>query len=187
VTSLEPVSPLLVARAQLGDLRALDALLAAVQAPLFRHLVSVLGDEHAAEDALQETLFTISRRLGTLREPQWFRAWAYRIANRTAMRHGRRSRRAPEAVDPAELSELPADEPEPMDDPEHIASLVASIDSLPPASRSVLRLHYVDGLTQPEISEALEISLGTVKSRLAYGLAALRKRVRAPTSIASRS
>jgi RNA polymerase sigma-70 factor, ECF subfamily len=179
MTAPEPVSPLLVARAQLGDLRALDALLATVQAPLFRHLAAALGDEHAAEDALQEVLFTISRRLGTLREPQWFRAWAYRIANRTAMRHARRLRRAAEAVDPLDLAELPVDLPEPDFDPELVSSLVASIDTLPPASRVVLRLHYLDGLTQPEIAEALEISVGTVKSRLAYGLAALRRQMRA--------
>jgi RNA polymerase sigma-70 factor, ECF subfamily len=177
VTTPEPVSPLLVARAQLGDLRALDALLAAVQAPLFRHLASVLGDEHAAEDALQETLFTISRRLGTLREPQWFRAWAYRIANRTAMRHARRLRRAPEPVDPLTLSDIAADTDVHAVEPEVLAELARSVDALPPASRVTLRLHYLEGLTQPEVAEALEISLGTVKSRIAYGLSALRRRM----------
>jgi DNA-directed RNA polymerase specialized sigma24 family protein len=36
-------------------------------------------------------------------------------------------------------------------------------------------MHYLDGLTHEEISEALEIAIGTVKSRLSYGLAALRR------------
>ena len=42
----------------------------------------------------------------------------------------------------------------------------------------VLRMHYLDGLTYVEVAEALEISVGTVKSRMAYGLAALRKTVK---------
>jgi RNA polymerase sigma-70 factor, ECF subfamily len=177
VTASEPVSPLLVARAQLGDLHALDVLLAAVQAPLFRHLAAALDDEHAAEDALQEVLFTISRRLGTLRDPRWFRAWAYRIANRTAMRHSRRLRRAPEAVDPAELNDVVSEVTEEPVEPELLALLLSSVDALPPASRVVLRLHYLEELTQPEVAEALEISVGTVKSRLSYGLAALRRQM----------
>ena len=177
MTASAPVSPLLVARAQLGDRRALDAVLAAMQAPLFRHLAAALGDDHAAEDALQETLFTMARRLGTLREPQWFRAWAYRIANRTAMRHAQRLRRAPEPVDPLTLSEIAADTDVDAFEPELLAELASMVDALPPASRVVLRLHYLEGLTQPEIAEALEISLGTVKSRIAYGLSALRRRI----------
>lgn len=50
----------------------------------------------------------------------------------------------------------------------------AEIEKLPPGSRIVLRLHYLDGLTLLEIAEALELPVGTVKSRLAYGLAKLR-------------
>lgn len=38
-----------------------------------------------------------------------------------------------------------------------------------------MQMHYLDGLTLVEIAEALDVSLGTVKSRLAYGLSVLRK------------
>lgn len=57
---------------------------------------------------------------------------------------------------------------------ELVAALPSLIDSLSPASQIVLRMHYLDGLTHLEIAEALELALGTVKSRLAYGLARLR-------------
>jgi DNA-directed RNA polymerase specialized sigma24 family protein len=41
-------------------------------------------------------------------------------------------------------------------------------------------MHYIDGLTYVEIGEALEIAVGTVKSRLAYGLAAMRRQAVSP-------
>ena len=50
--------------------------------------------------------------------------------------------------------------------------------ALPPASQFVIRLHYFEGFTHTKVAEALEISVGTVKSRLAYGLSSLRKIVK---------
>ena len=168
---------LLVGRAQLGDLRALDVLLAGIQAPLFRHIVIVLADHHAAEDVLQDTLLTVSRKLGELRDPRWFRAWAFRIATRHAVRHARRARRYPQGIDDDDLAQIPAVERVAEFDPELLAALPDALDALSPASRIVLRMHYLEELTYVEVAEALEISVGTVKSRLAYGLAALRRTV----------
>jgi RNA polymerase sigma-70 factor (ECF subfamily) len=62
-------------------------------------------------------------------------------------------------------------------DGELIESLPDAIAKLSPASQIVLRMHYLEGLTYVEIAEALEISVGTVKSRVAYGLSGLRKTV----------
>jgi RNA polymerase sigma-70 factor (ECF subfamily) len=56
-----------------------------------------------------------------------------------------------------------------------VAALPAKLAALPAAAQVVLRLHYLQSLTQQEIAEVLEIPLGTVKSRLAYGLMCLRK------------
>ena len=170
------VNAVIVGRAQLGDLRALNVLLAAIQEPLFVHLCILLRDDHAAEDVLQDSLFTISRKLKSLRDPRWFRAWAYRIATREAMRQTRRSRRMPEAMDPRTLPEIASEEAEEPFDTELIEALPAVLSELSPASQLVLRMHYLDGLTHLEIAEALELSIGTIKSRLAYGLASLRKK-----------
>src|ERR687890_2917084 len=83
----------LVLRAQTGDRGALDALLASVQEPLYRYVLSLVGERHLAEDALQETFVRVYRKLGWLREPGLFRAWAYRIATREAFRQMKRERR----------------------------------------------------------------------------------------------
>jgi RNA polymerase sigma-70 factor (ECF subfamily) len=55
--------------------------------------------------------------------------------------------------------------------------LAALLESLPSSARAVVRMHYLDQLSLLEIAEALEIPVGTVKSRLAYGLRALRSQV----------
>jgi RNA polymerase sigma-70 factor (ECF subfamily) len=74
--------------------------------------------------------------------------------------------------EPAEIADSPVPEDEADD---LLRACAAGIEQLPGASRVVLGLHYGDGLTLVEIAEALEVPLGTVKSRLAYGLAQLRR------------
>jgi RNA polymerase sigma-70 factor (ECF subfamily) len=167
-------SPVLVGRAQSGDRQALDTLLRALQAPLFAHIRTIVGDDAAAEDALQETLLRVCRKLGTLREPRWFRAWAYRIATREAIARGQGERRWREWLRDDALAQVPAPEAEARFDPALLAALAPALERVSPASRMVLRMHYLDGLTYGEIAEALGLSPGTVKSRLAYGLQTLR-------------
>ena len=170
------ISTLLVVRAQTGDRSALNELLTLLQAPLYAHIVGVLGDETGADDVLQNVLLIIARKLGSVREPKWARAWAYRIANREAVRAARRARRYDEVA----LPDFPVepDQAESYSPPEEDPGLLAMLDALPPAAQAVIRLHYLDELSLAEISEALEIPLGTVKSRLAYGLRSLRSKSR---------
>jgi len=168
-----------IARAQCGDIAAMDTLLVSVQLPLFRHIAMVMdGDQQAAEDALQEALLAICRHVGGLRDPRWFRAWAYRIATRIAVRHAKRSRRQPDAVPPEALAEVAADPPDEVPEEAVLAALHSALSAVPRASQLVLRMHYFDEMTHLEIAEALELPLGTVKSRLHYGLASLRKVIR---------
>ena len=165
----------LVVAAQLGDRQALNELLQNVQEGLFRHLSYLLPAHADAEDALQDSLLTMSRKIGSLREPAWFRAWAYRIATRIALRRIRRARAAPTFVDIDDVREVPvaSEEPELLEDERAI--LRGALERVPPASRLVLRMHYVSGLTHAEIAEALDISIGTVKSRAFYGIRWLRQ------------
>jgi RNA polymerase sigma-70 factor, ECF subfamily len=86
----------LVLRAQSGDREALDELLKSVQGPLYGYVFSLVRERPLAEDILQEVFFRVYRKLGWLREPELFRAWAYRIATREAFRHLRRERRRAE-------------------------------------------------------------------------------------------
>ena len=164
-----------MALAQSGDRRALDLLLRDHQAPLYRHACAIIGDPDLALDALQASLLIIARRLGTVRDPRWFRAWAYRITTRESLRAARRRGRDRSLFDgevPVEtLGAAAAGEGDAAELPPLWAERLAE---LPPGAQIVLRLHYLEEMRLAEIAEALEMPLGTVKSRLAYGLARLR-------------
>lgn len=163
-----------VLRAQCNDREALELLLRSVQASLHRYLCGLVGIS-AADDVLQEVLTIVCRKLAWLRTPELFRPWAYRIASRAAFRHLQREQRWSDQVrDESVLEEIPA--PESPLPPQLLRELVDS-DALRPASRAVLILHFQEELSLSEVAAILELPLGTVKSRLAYGLAALRKKL----------
>ena len=166
--------PSLAARAQLGDRAALERLLRSLEPPLLDHVRTILNDQDLADDVLQETLLRVSRGLGSLREPEWVRAWACRIATREAIRvaRGERDRRS-EAVD--DWDDYPAPDNEEVAARELLDELPARIDALPGRTQFVLRMRYLQELSQQEIAEALEIPIGTVKSRIACGLAQIRR------------
>lgn len=165
-----------VARAQSGDRGALDALLRDHQRALYRHVRTITGDADLAFDVLQSALLIIAGRLGGLRDPRWFRAWAYRIATREAVRAARRRKRDLRLFEEtAAIDETAAETP--FVDPLLVRACADRLAALPPAAELTLRLHYLEEMTLLEIAEALEIPVGTVKSRLAYGLARLREQL----------
>ncbi|MEP7343381.1 MAG: RNA polymerase sigma factor [Acidobacteriota bacterium] len=163
-----------VLRAQAGDREALDKLFRLIQEPLYRYIVSLVGSRTLAEDILQEVFILIYRKLRWLREPEMFRSWAYRIATREAFKHLKRERRwTNQSVDETALQEMPAP-PRDALAPELISKIVSQVS---PASRAVIVLHYLHEMPLGEVADVLGVALGTVKSRLAYGLDCLRKQL----------
>jgi RNA polymerase sigma-70 factor (ECF subfamily) len=163
-----------VLRAQCADREALEALLRSVQPSLRRYLAGLAGATDA-DDVLQDGLVIVARRRGALDDPKLFRAWVFRIASREAFRHLRKRRLfADRHEDVAQLAELPMPEVRPSE--ERLRELLAT-DSISPASRAVLMLHFEEELSLPEVAAILDIPLGTVKSRLAYGLSSIRKQL----------
>jgi len=148
-----------------------------LQDQLYEHIRAIVGDSDTAKDVLQESLWMIARKLPSLRDSRWMRAWAYRIATREAVHRTHSEKRWKEALRGDDLNVLVAEADDEQFDGEVIAEIVSRLDSLSPASQVVLRMHYLQGLTHVEIAEALEVAVGTVKSRLSYGLAALRREV----------
>jgi RNA polymerase sigma-70 factor (ECF subfamily) len=168
-----------VLQAQSGNREALNELFKSVQDPLFRYIVSLVRDRNLAEDILQEVFIRIYRKLRWLREPEAFRAWTYQIASREAFRYLNRERRWSDQVrDEATLTALPSGEHDSEFPRELIETLPQLVGSLSPASRAVVVLFYLHEMSLIETAAVLDIPVGTVKSRLAYGLESLRRSFR---------
>ncbi len=167
----------LILRAQQGDREALDELLRLHQEGLYRYIAGVVGSAATAEDVLQETFLRIARKLRWLSEPAYFRAWSFRIASREAFR-ALRAARPNVPLEEIDESQLPAGAPS-LSQAE-VDELRETVAVLSPRSRAVIQLHYFEELPLDEVALALDIPLGTVKSRLAYGLEQLRRTYRKP-------
>jgi len=163
-----------VLRAQCGDREALELLLRHVQPSLRRYLAGFVGPSDA-DDVLQESLLLIYRKLKSLETPELFRPWAFRIASRAGLRHVKKRRHWSEHIQEQDsLDDIPANNA--SFDEEGLKELLAT-NQISPGCSAVLTLHFEQQMSLAEVAEVLEIPLGTVKSRLAYGLAALRKRL----------
>jgi RNA polymerase sigma-70 factor (ECF subfamily) len=166
----------LVIRAQVGDREALEALLRLTQPLVNRYVTRLIGRDHAP-DVVQDVLIVIARKLAWLSEPRVFRPWVFRIASRAAFRKLRREQRWPRA-DESALDAMPAAESPSQD----LLRELLDSEEVSPASRAVLVLHFEEDMPLADVAAVLEIPLGTAKSRLAYGLKALRRHLSARRS-----
>jgi RNA polymerase sigma-70 factor (ECF subfamily) len=168
-----------VLRAQSGDREALNELLKVIQQPLFGYVFKLVGERALAEDILQEVFIEVYRKLRWLEEPALLRPWAYRIASRKVFKRMKRERPwAGQVRDEALLEAAPDTSPEPgaaLEMREDVSRMLARVS---PASRAVLILHYFHDLALGEVADVLGISIGTVKSRLAYGLSTMRRAIK---------
>ena len=165
-----------VLRAQVGDREAFEKLLKSVEQPLFRYVSSLVATKHLAEDILQEVFVGIYRKLRWLREPELFRAWTYRIATREAFRQLKRQRKWQDHIDEnATLEAVASPESGQGFVPGSFTKLPEWIARISTASRAVIVLHFLHEMTLEEVGAVLGIPIGTVKSRLAYGLQCLRR------------
>ena len=166
----------LVTSARAGDAGAFTRLAESWQKRLLAHAYRLTGDPELARDVVQDAWTDIVRGLPGLKEPSVFPAWAYRIVTRRAadaIGRAQRKRRteaayAAEPV-PQEVSasnmEIGADT-----NPLHLA-----IKALPTKQRAVISLFYLEEFSITEISVALSVPAGTVKTRLMHA----RKKLRA--------
>jgi RNA polymerase sigma-70 factor, ECF subfamily len=169
---MDPRQQLLVLRAQAGDRDAMEALLIAWEKPLYEFLARVISSSSMAEDVLQEVLIIVVRKLHLLRDPAAFRGWALRISSREAIRTLKKMRQWPRSLEEPEAAVDPRSDPtDGLDRLEHLPALLAAAS---PASRLVLELHYLQSLSLAEIAALLNIPIGTVKSRLSYGVQSIR-------------
>ncbi|MFD7640701.1 RNA polymerase sigma factor [Kitasatospora sp. NPDC059795] len=160
--------------ARCGDPDSLDALVAGAHPRVRRFAHSLCASPEDAEDAAQEALIILYRRIGMLRATGALASWLFRIVRHECLRRIR--------VLPA-AAELPAG---PVDSAEQealrrldTARVGAAIAALPDDQRRVLIMRDLQGWSGPAVAEALGLSTAAMKSRLHRARAAVRASVRA--------
>lgn len=164
---------LLVVRCQLGEARAFDQLIQRWHGPIWEYAQRQAGRDDAARDIVQEVWLRVFRGIAGLRDGRKLRAWLFGIARHTWMDHLRVRYALPmdHETDPDQIT---ADQT-PEDLRYEIATMRCQLARLPPIEREVLSLFYLQELSLNEVSQVLEVPMGTVKSRLFRARQLLRR------------
>ena len=168
----------LVVRAQGGDLDAYGAIVRRFQDMAYGYGYSMLGDFHLAEDAAQEAFIQAYRDLPTLREPAAFPGWFRRIVFKHCDRLTRGKHISTVPLDA--VVEMASREPGPdqlAEEQEMKDKVLEAIQSLPENEGMVTMLFYINGYSQNEIAEFLEVPVSTVKNRLHTSRKRLKERI----------
>jgi RNA polymerase sigma-70 factor (ECF subfamily) len=180
----------LVAELKSGSERAFDQLIAQYSRPIYSLIARSLRDPADAADVTQEVFVKVFRHIASFHGESSLRTWIYRIALHEASNQRRwwgRHKQQETALDAESVN----DEGEPMRLVDTLASaeatpfecccssetkaaMQAALSTLPEAFRAVVVLREIEGFGYDEIAEMLSLNLGTVKSRLTRGRAALR-------------
>ena len=160
----------LVLRSREGDAVAFARLVERWQERLWRHARRRTGSDAAAWDVVQESWLSITRGLLRLRDPARFGPWAYSIVARRAADLARG------APAPATIEEEPAASAPPDEDP-RVAALRALVRALDAEDRTLIWLRFVEAYDLARIATAMDLPVGTVKSRLHHLKQKLRERL----------
>jgi RNA polymerase sigma-70 factor, ECF subfamily len=166
----------LLRRIGAGDEDALAAFYRQHGRAVFAQALLAAGERVLAEEIVQDTMLAVWRGAGSFRGESSVRSWAIAIARRQA--RDRLRRHTLRIVDEAFLAEQPGPGPGPEVmalDRAELAEVAGAIRELAAPHREVLGLVFGSGLSLPEVSDVLEIPVGTVKSRLTAARAALTR------------
>lgn len=171
------------------DRGALERLLTRHEKQLFATCMRIVGDREAARDMAQDTLVRIIQALDSFDERAKFTTWMTRIAMNVCISHLRKEKHrrgasleASSGDGPMARSLLESGEPEAggrVELEEDLRRLAAAMRALEPEQRAILTLRDVRGLDYRDIAEAMNVPVGTVKSRLFRARSALREAMEA--------
>jgi len=173
---------MLIEAAQRGDVTAFNPLVEQHQQQVYAVARRIVRDDEAAADVTQEAFIKAFRNLHSFHGGS-FRAWLLRIVTNGCYDHLRRQkvRFALSLEEMATSFDGDVNLPVQAEEPERVIirrelgeRLIQAINRLPVPLRIVLVLSDVEGLSYPEIAEAIDIPVGTVKSRLSRARAAVR-------------
>ncbi len=152
-----------------GDLRAFESLMEAHEQRVFAIALRMMRNREEALDVTQETFITVLRKASSFKGRAAFSTWLYRVTVNTCYDHLRKRRRQisiplPEGYEPPDRStndRLASVEMRP--------TIEGALAELPETFAAAVILSDVEGLPLREVSEILDIPVGTVKSRVFRG------------------
>lgn len=175
----------LARKAQEGDAVALDGLLSNLYSKIYYTALKITGNASDAEDLTQDACLKLLDGLPQLQDPQAVLKWADTITRNTCMNHLKRNRPYLFQTDEEEqtaLNDLPEEQTDAV--PDRYMDMLAKreiildmIDALPEKQRVAVYLYYYGAHCVEEIAQIMEVSEGTVKSRLSAARATIKLRV----------
>jgi RNA polymerase sigma-70 factor (ECF subfamily) len=176
----------LVHELQAGSETAFDWLVTHYHAPVYNLILSMLGDTSDAADGAQEVFLKAFRGIRNFRRGSSLKTWLYRIAIREALNNKRWFKRhlqknvsldadLGEGQSRIEIEDLGATPFELLAAREIQITVQGALQQVPDVFRSAVILRDLEGLSYEEVSEVLECSVGTVKSRILRGRRALKE------------
>ena len=143
------------------------------------------GNRYDAEDLVQETFYVGLKKFYQLREERKFKSWLFAILRNTYLKNRRQEGKflKSEYEDGTDYIRLLENAAEHIDVETAYEQKIKSaqiqelLNELPEKQKSPLLLYYISGMTYHEISETLEVPMGTVMSRLSRGKQILKKKV----------
>jgi RNA polymerase sigma-70 factor (ECF subfamily) len=175
----------LINRFKKGDVSVFEQLVLKYQDRIYNLCRYMLGNVHDAEDAAQDTFIKAYQNLSNFRPEASFYTWLYRIAVNTCLDYKRRpffESLFKKTDEGEEFIEEPSSEwpsPERLYESKQIGSAMHnSIRKLPRKLRTAVILKEIEGLLYEEIADVLDVSIGTVKSRISRARDELKKSLR---------
>jgi RNA polymerase sigma-70 factor (ECF subfamily) len=182
-----------MARAAAGDSAAFGELYARYREPIARYVNRILRDRESADDVMQETFCRAFNASDSFDPQARFSAWLYAIAHNLCVNELRRRQARPnvslnttvrialsdEASEDVELHETIADSSESVEqrlERKEVQGLIQrATDRLPDRQRQVVTLRFHQGMKYAEISQQIQCSIGTIKSRIHHAVRRIRR------------
>ena len=181
----------LVRRGQQGDLAALEGLIIRYQDRIYNVILKICQNNHDAAELTQDTFVKLIENINSFEGKSSFYTWLFRVAVNLTLNYCKRQNKlglrsldvpAEPKLDDARaqlgafLTDKNAADPAVLAQNKEIGEIIAgAINKLEDHQRVVVVLRDIEGMTYGEIAEALQIGLGTVKSRLSRARANLRE------------
>lgn len=176
----------LITKAQAGDRQAFQSLVERHQRRAFAIALSLVRDENDARELVQDAFLRVYKNLGSFQGTSSFFTWLYRIITNLSIdlirKPGRQvaelddSRTDIEDVDFPFLSRIDGADPGDVVRRKEIAErLKTALEALPPYHRGVIVMREIEGLSYEEMAKAMDVSKGTIMSRLFHARQKLQR------------